>query len=439
VTPAARWSLGAHLVALHLALAGLALGLARAQIGWIAVAELGIAASALVAVRMVRRLGVSTTRLRVAAQLLEEGDLGSRLAERDVDPQLARVIVAVQRTSERLREQRVALEERAHFLDKVLAASPAGLVSVGFDGEITDVNPAAARLLEKPAAELAGRPLGSVGEPLAARIEALAPGESTIAPLSGGRRARLHRGQFMDRGFPRQFLLIEELTEELRKTERAAYEKVIRMMSHEVNNSMAAAGSLLESCLIYAPQIVPAERGDFENALTVVLSRIQQLASFVNSFAAVVRLPAARKVPTALDALVTRVTILMKAEADRRQVTFRLVIDPSTPAVALDPAQLEQALVNVVKNGLEAIGTGGTIVVRLEPSDRAVLLAVEDSGPGLTPAARANLFSPFFSTKERGQGLGLTLVQEILVQNGCEFSLDSPPGGPTRFSMWIPR
>jgi two-component system nitrogen regulation sensor histidine kinase NtrY len=428
-------SLGTYLVALHLLLAGLAAPLARTHVGLMALLEVVLVGSAVLGWRLVRRVGWSAERLRMGAQLLEEGDLTSRLADREVEPALVPLVAAARMQGERLREQRIALEERAHFLDKVLAASPAGLVTAGFDGAITDVNPAAARLLERPAEALIGQPLDAVG--LAAEVAALAPGASAMVTLSGRRRARLHRGQFMDRGFARQFLLIEELTEELRQTERAAYDKVIRMMSHEVNNSMGAAGSLLESCLVYAPQIAAGERPDFENALGVVMARIKQLGSFVNSFAAVVRLPPARRVPIALGPLLSGVATLLRADCERRRIRWQMELDPEVPAVAADGAHLEQALLNIAKNALEAIGSDGTVTVRLQRTSDAVLLAIEDTGPGLTAAAKTNLFSPFFSTKERGQGLGLTLVQEILVQHGCDFVLESPPGGPTRFAIWF--
>ena len=105
--------------------------------------------------------------------------------------------------------------------------------------------------------------------------------------------------------------------------------------------------------------------------------------------------------------------------------------------MALDRAQMEQALVNVCKNALEAIGQDGTITVRLGRKDGRPFLVVEDTGPGLSPEARANLFTPFFSTKDNGQGIGLTLVQEVLSQHRFDFALESRPGGPTQFTIFL--
>ena len=108
-----------------------------------------------------------------------------------------------------------------------------------------------------------------------------------------------------------------------------------------------------------------------------------------------------------------------------------------------DAGQIEQALVNVLKNAMEAIGSDGAITIRLLPPAAANatgrgVVVIEDTGPGIPDEARANLFTPFFSTKETGQGIGLTLVQEVLTQHHCEYSLESPPGGPTQFTIVFP-
>ena len=110
-----------------------------------------------------------------------------------------------------------------------------------------------------------------------------------------------------------------------------------------------------------------------------------------------------------------------------------LTCDP----VLLDKNQIEQAFVNIFKNSMEAIGEDGTITIKAAKNGTGALVIIEDTGCGIAPDVRASLFSPFFSTKTNGQGIGLTLIQEILLQHGFRFSLDSVPGGPTRFSIWM--
>ncbi len=265
---------------------------------------------------------------------------------------------------------------------------------------------------------------------------ALERAASAVVTLTGGRRAKASRGSFMDRGFSRTFLLVEELTEELRHAEKAAYEKLIRMLSHEVNNSVAASNSLLTSCLAFAEQLPGESRTDLEGALQVVMNRTAQLGAFMKAFADVVRLPEPRVAPGDLHDLLGHLHRLMTAEAERRGIGIGLELAP-VPDVRFDRTLMEQALVNIIKNAIEAADRGGRVVLRTGLADRRVYLQVEDSGPGLAPEVRAHLFTPFFSTKESGQGIGLTLVQEVLTRHGFAFTLDSAEQGPTRFTIWF--
>jgi signal transduction histidine kinase len=242
----------------------------------------------------------------------------------------------------------------------------------------------------------------------------------------------------MDRGFPRAFYLLEELTEELRQTERSAYEKLIRMMSHEVNNSVGASSSLLQSSLAYARQLAPEDRDDFERALQIAIDRMEQLNAFMRGFADVVRLPQPALQPTDVREMLARIETLTAATRRARGITWTWEGNPTLPPQAVDPVQMEQALVNIVKNGIEAAGDGGRVTIRLGIDGRRPWLVVEDSGPGIPDEIRAHLFTPFFTSKPDGQGIGLTMVQEILAGHRLDFSLEGPPGGPTRFTIVFP-
>jgi signal transduction histidine kinase len=127
----------------------------------------------------------------------------------------------------------------------------------------------------------------------------------------------------------------------------------------------------------------------------------------------------------------------VRAQADGRGALVVREGLQAAGAVALDRTQMEQALLNVMKNGLEAAGAGGRLTVRLLQRDGAPVIEIEDTGPGLSEEVRAHLFTPFFSTKEGGQGIGLTMVQEILAGHGFPFALDGPAGGPTTFTVHL--
>jgi two-component system nitrogen regulation sensor histidine kinase NtrY len=248
----------------------------------------------------------------------------------------------------------------------------------------------------------------------------------------------VQRGGFVDRGFPRAFFVLEEVTGELRQAERAAYEKLIRVMSHEVNNTVASSTSLLQSSLTYARDLSPEDRTDFETALGVVIARTGQLNTFMKGFADVFRLPAPARQPCELIGILERVVALISARPEAERIAWRWELDATAVRVSADPAQLEQALLNVVKNAVEAIGSdgaGGTVTIGVTSKTDPPTLVVEDSGAGLTAEAQANLFTPFFSTKPGGQGIGLTLVGEILAGHGFDYALERTHRGTTAFRI----
>ena len=175
-------------------------------------------------------------------------------------------------------------------------------------------------------------------------------------------------------------------------------------MSHEVGNTVGAGRSLLESCLAYGRHLPEAEQRDFEEALSVVISRLGQLQEFTRGFAEVVRLPPPRLGPCDLGVVARAVATLLRPAAEAQGTRLEVEADPAVGAVAADRTQLEQALVNVGKNALEAAGPGGRVAIRVASRGGRAVLEVEDSGPGIPPEAAAQIFTPFFSTKEQGQG-----------------------------------
>jgi two-component system nitrogen regulation sensor histidine kinase NtrY len=423
-----------YLVLVHGLLAWAAVWLIHTNAWWLFAAEAVFIASFSTGLFLIHRFFASLDFIRESAQLLEDSDLMSRYREVG-QPGIDRLVRVYNRMVDSLRDERVRLQEQQQFLARVLRESPGGILVLDFDGRVEMANPAALRLLQSDAAGVNGRSLGELDRPLASDLTALAEGQSRVLALWGGRRVRAAHGTFLDRGFRRSFYLLEELTEELRQSEKAAYEKLIRMLSHEVNNTVGASNSLLNSCLSYASQLRTDDRTDFEHAIGVVIGRTAELNTFMRSFADVVRLPPPRRQMVAPEALLDDLTRLVGAECAKRNITLRREVEADGATVSMDRSQIEQALLNVAKNGIEAIGSAGTLTIRLTRRDGRRVLEVEDTGPGIPADVRDQLFTPFFSTKEGGQGIGLTLVQEILANHQFGYALDAPTGGPTRFTI----
>jgi two-component system nitrogen regulation sensor histidine kinase NtrY len=438
-----------YLLGLHIVFAaGAAYFLLEHRI-WLIAVEVLFAVSLAITLGLVRALFAPIELLRSGIAMIENRDFAARFRT-EGPPEAVELYAVYNRMVDHLREERIRLEEQNWFLSRIIEASPSGILIFDFDGRIVTVNPAAERLLSAPAARLTGRSLaelaqndadgnrngaGSVETTFAGELLRLENDDPRVLTLRGRRRVKCQRSQFFDRGFSRSFILLEELTEELRQSEKAAYEKLIRMMSHEVNNSLGASRSLLESCLAYGAQLAEEDREDFLAALRVVIGRADRLGAFMSELADVVRLPAPRLSPTNVLKAAEGVAALLARDAEKRRIRFEWDVRDALDGIPADRAQLEQALVNVVKNALEAIGEDGVVTFRTGRLESRRYLQIEDSGPGIPEAARTDLFRPFFTTKENGQGLGLTIVQEVLAAHGFELALESAPGETTRFTI----
>jgi len=404
-------------IVLHLVFAGLSVVVLMEHQEWLFAVEVAFVVSILISYRMVNALFVPMELIRTGAELISERDFTSRFVPVG-QPEMDRLIEIYNAMIDRLRDERLAAEEQQQLLQKIVEASPSGIVICDFDGRVQQANPAAQRLLNEPAVSDA--------------LPSLAPGESKLVTLAGARKLKIWNAEFRDRGFAKTFYLLEEMTEELRLTEKSAYEKLIRMMSHEVNNSVGAVRSLLESVLRYAEQIGPDDRADFTNALTIAAARIESLNRFMSGFADVVRLPAPHPRDVDLTAIINDISTLLRPELDQRRIALRVDIANAT-VIRVDQSQFEQVIINVIRNAMESIGEDGEIAVAW----RDGVLSVADTGHGIDPTARDEIFTPFFTTKREGRGLGLTIVSEILTNHRLLFTLQNREGGGAEFRVTL--
>ncbi|HEY0512086.1 MAG TPA: HAMP domain-containing protein, partial [Thermoanaerobaculia bacterium] len=204
-----------YLVLIHAVLAVISVVVLRENRLWLLAVEGLFALSIVFGVLLVRTFFVPLDLIRTGAELIGERDFTSQFREVG-QPEMDALIRIYNRMIDRLREERLKLQEQHYFLEKILAASPAGIVTLDFDGRVSSLNPAAAALLEVAAAEALGKTVGEIAGPLGAALAAIPPGGSEVLSLPGGRRLKATRAELFDRGFPRGFLLLEELTEELR-------------------------------------------------------------------------------------------------------------------------------------------------------------------------------------------------------------------------------
>jgi len=350
-------------------------------------------------------------------------------------PDLDQLVAVYNRMLDALRQERVSQHEQSVLLERLIQASPAGILILDFDGGISSANAAAARALGLPAATLAGQAVAALPAPWGAVLATLGVGQPQPVRLPGGQTYRAAAAHFLDRGFQRRFVVLEELTQEIRAQEKQTYEQLIRLVAHEVNNSIGAVNSLLGSFRHYAPQLAPPDQADFTQALAVSIARNTQLADFVAGYARLVRLPPPAPHPLDLHALLRDLGQLLAPQSATQGVAWHWQLaSPGPLEIVADSQQLTQALLNVAKNALEALGpAGGNVWVAT--TARPLTLRIANDGPPLSPAVSQQLFTPFFSTKAGGQGIGLTLVRDILLAHGFAFRLATEADGRTAF--WV--
>ncbi len=423
-----------YLALVHLVFVVVAWALLREQRLWLLLVELFFAASFGFAWWLTRRLSEPADMLRTGIELLASGDLMTRFRETH-EPEVNRLIRLYNRMVDHLRDERAANQEQDSLLRRIIALSPSGVVQLDYDGWIQSMNPGACEILGVSEEAARGQALEWLGGALARELDGLGEGEARLVTIRGRRKVRCRRLSFMDRGFARTCLMLEELTKELHASEKAAYEKLIRTMSHEVNNTSGAVISLLESCLAYGAQIGAGDRGDFESGIGVAVARTRHMNEFMKSFADVVRLPAPDLKPCDVEALLRDVARLLEPECHRRRIAWRWRLEDGVSPVSLDRGQMEQALVNIARNAIDAIGEEGEIVASLAKEHGVPVLLIEDSGGGIPPEVAPRLFTSFFTSKPNGQGIGLTLVQEILIAHGFDYSLETVAPGRAGFRV----
>lgn len=329
---------------------------------------------------------------------------------------------------DKLRGERVRTQEQAYFLENLLANSPVGMIILDYDGLIASVNERAKEYLNVTR-DLEGEQIEALNHPLAAFITQLEMGQSEIYGQNGAEQYRCMVRQVFHKGFYRRFVVVEELSAEMMRSERIAYGKIIRMMAHEVNNSTGAINSIMQSVIDFG--LTDERDADLRESMEVAQDRNKALGEFVDRFAEVVRLPAPTLQRIDLVEIVRRSLAVMQGALSEAHVEVNLSGDESPVWLSLDRTQMEQVIINIIKNAIESIGENGNIQITL--SLRAPQLTIADNGAGIAAEDESMLFTPFFSTKPTGQGVGLMMIREILSAHDARYSLSTGEDGWTRF------
>jgi len=351
---------------------------------------------------------------------IREGDYSIRGRRALTGDALGEVMLEVNDLGQTLREQRLGAMEATALLRTVMAEIDVAVFAFDGDHRLRLANRAGEKLLAQPASRVVDRTADELGLRECLNWPAGGPPQTMQMVFPGGvGRWDIRRSTFREGGQQLQLLVLTDLSQTLREEERTAWQRLLRVLGHELNNSLApiksVAGSLAD---LIGREPEPADwRDDMHRGLAVISSWADSLARFVESYSKLARLPPPRLEPLKIGTLVSRVASL------ETRLPVNVVSGPEL-VVRGDDVQLEQLLINLVRNAVDAsMETNGRVEVGWNQKNGHVEVWIRDEGPGL--ASTANLFVPFFTTKAQGSGIGLVLSRQIAEAHGGTLTLEN--------------
>jgi nitrogen fixation/metabolism regulation signal transduction histidine kinase len=421
------------LVLIHFFEIALAIFVLRTNKPWFVAAEVLILVSIGFSVYFFVSFSKPLKLINSGIESIKDKDFSMRLVKVGQE-ELDQLIEVYNHMIDRLRYERTLQQEQNYFLERLLTASPSGIIILDPDGKVKMMNPAAESFTGLKLSDVKDALLISFSHnPIVKELACIPVNETRTVLVSGLLKYKVHCSYFMNQGFRNQFLVIEELSNEIYKIERSAYEKVIRTISHEFNNSIGPINSILGSLKTHITNSEPEQQSDYESAIDVAIQRNYALNDFIKRYAQIFKLPIPIKESCNINDLITRLEKIFHYEIQRNEISVSLNLTNNPLIWNVDVNQFELVISNVIKNAIEATGRGGAI--KICTSADPASMSVFNTGQPIPDEVQKQLFTPFFTTKKTGQGIGLTLVREILQSHDMKFALQSLPDGLTRFTI----
>jgi nitrogen fixation/metabolism regulation signal transduction histidine kinase len=418
-----------------------------AQTDWyvtIALVTVALFAQAALLAHFASRSGREVARFLDA---LAFGDNSASFASFSGDHAFAELGASMTRVLDQLRSGQAERAEQAYYLQTLISHVPVALISVDENGAVQLLNLAARRLFESSCTDASH--FVRHGAAFATGLEALKPGEGAIIRMernTGALQLKAAATGVTLSGLRRRLISLQNIETELTAQELAAWQTVIRVMAHEVTNSLTPITSLAATAQGLVREVLstlPAEDerhaalADATEALETMARRSEGLLHFVQNHRRITRRMVAKIEIVTVRRLFIRLQRLLAGELATRNIALTLSIVPDTLEIAADTELQDQALINLMRNAMEALRdeTAGRILLSAFQENGRVVIAVADNGPGIAPDQREKVFVPFFTTKRQGSGVGLTLVRQIATVHGATVGISDTNGGGTTISM----
>lgn len=359
-------------------------------------------------------------------ELIQSQDYNNRLVKVG-EPSSDRIVVLFNSLIDKLRAEKLQNREQESLLNLLIEASPMGVVMLDFEKRITMVNKSFLKIIGlSKMEEITGKKINEINSELISEMIKVPLGRSEVIRKNNFKIYRMYHLNFIQEGFKREFYLLESLTDEIMKAEKASYEKVIRTISHEVNNTMGGVRAVLE---IIGDN---TEDPEIQKVVESCDQRCENMGNFIREYSEVVKLP--EPVLTPLD-LYHEIEVMLPFLQHIVPERIKLIFHPKTGKFEIlgDASLLQQVILNIVKNAVESIIGEGVIEVDIKKDKNHVILIISNNGTPIDSECENRLFTPFFTTKPEGKGIGLTLVRDVLTNHYADYSLSTDREGITRF------
>ncbi|MGH8219124.1 MAG: sensor histidine kinase [Steroidobacteraceae bacterium] len=419
-----------------------------ANTSWYVTIALCIAAALAEATLLVRFATQSSRELARFLDALAVDDTSQGFSVLSNDSAHRELGAAMGRVLARLRASRTEREEQAHYLRALLAHVPVALICMDERGRVQLLNMAARRLFES--ALTSSTEFARHGASFAVGLETLRPGATAILRMeraSGPLLLKAAMTELVSGSLRRRLISLQNIENEMSAHEMAAWQTVIRVMAHEIMNSLtpisSLAGTAHDLLRDVLEQLPPEDANaallaDAREALDAVARRSEGLLHFVQSHRRLTKPLAAQVEVAPVQRFFARLQRLLGSDLAGRDIELTTSIEPERLEIAADADLLDQALINLVRNAVEALRdtpAGRIALSARRDSDGHVALSVADNGPGISADERDKLFVPFFTTKRHGSGIGLTIVRQIATAHGASIDISETPGGGATFSL----
>ncbi|MCP5046385.1 MAG: ATP-binding protein [bacterium] len=384
--------------------------------------------------------------------VIKQGDFARSFSGKEMGPSFAELITLFNDVMEKIKQSRSEKEEQYRYLQTIIHHVGIGLIAFRSDGSVDMINNAAKRILKVGGLRNI-KSLGNLSQPLADQMMALKHGDRTLVKIDAREmELAIHAAEFRLKDEKFTLVSLQDIQSELQEKELEAWQTLIRVLIHEIMNSMTPITSMAATVIDLLDSLYDSDGkiagnfmdietiADIGSALKTIHKRSTGLTHFVKAYRNLALIPKPQFKILPIEELFSRVEKLLESKLNETGIQLQWIVDPRTLELTADPGLIEQVLLNLLLNAVDALETGINGKPRIDLTGKldesgGIILMVADNGPGIAKEALQKVFIPFFTTKKKGSGIGLSLSRQIMKLHGGVIRVHSKPDVETVFTL----